>query len=105
MGSRLAGLPWESLQPSFDAASGFTSVQLQACSFTVVALFGVVVRTSLQADDPNRSCPIKKWTATIWLMLSSLTFVWMIMVSGYRWISCYCADLKKPGTSSSTGLR
>ncbi len=26
-------------------------MQLQACSFTVVALFGVVVRTSLQADD------------------------------------------------------
>ena len=53
MGSSLAGLPWESLQQIFDAASGFASVQLRACSFTVVALFGAVVRTSLQADDPN----------------------------------------------------
>ena len=43
---------WESLQQSLDDPSGFTSVQLRACSFTVVALFGVVVRTSLQADDP-----------------------------------------------------
>ena len=50
------GFPGGLLQQIFDDASGFTSVQLQACSFTVVALFGVVVRTSLQADDPKRSC-------------------------------------------------